>query len=162
MIYFWNDKQLARDLKNSAISEWYKFIYFLLYLYVPKLIESLESFAPKHHPLESSWILLILIIGFFIGIWLFYILYKTNAKGDGVHFIERYVCLTFPLIIRFSVIGIPIILLASLPLIMLLNGLGFEAHSSGLILAAIIVIPFLTFYYLRLLTLLKIASGQRD
>jgi len=170
MIYFWNDKQLARDLKNGAISEWHKFIYLMLYFFVPALFRLIGHILPHKHTEDiekSFWMFSLTLIVIPLGLLFFYFLYKTNEKGDGLHFIERYICLTFPLIIRIMAIFIPAIVLGATLSAMFVvhshNALGEDASIFVLMaLPVAIVIALLVYYYLRFVTLLKIASGQTE
>jgi hypothetical protein len=147
MIYFWNDKQLARDLKNNLVSEKHKFIYFMIYMLLPILAR-----------LNQINILgLTYTLGFILGIfaaiaiwaWVFYFFYKTNKNGDGKNFIERYICLAFPLSVRCYIFSIPAFLL-----------IFFYPQTA--ILVFIFFICMIAWLFDRMYTLFRIASGQMD
>ena len=97
-MYILNYKQLAEDLRDHKVSEREKLYYIIgtVVLSTPLLIPS----APANHnditgELVGIFILILLTILGTIFI------YHKNQQGDGKNFIERYVCLSFPI----SIIG---------------------------------------------------------
>ena len=97
-MYILNYKQLAEDLRDHKVSEREKLYYIIgtVVLSTPLLIPS----APANHnditgELVGIFILILLTILGTIFI------YRKNQQSDGKNFIERYVCLSFPI----SIIG---------------------------------------------------------
>jgi len=164
MICLWNDKKLARDLKNDAVSQRHKFIYFLMYVIVPFF---LSGFTGSDSSQKSEEMLASLqlnhtfsLLFYSIGIGAIAALcwfYKTNQKGDGVHFIERYVCLTVPISIRTGIAGF-LAIFVPLMVILLMGKTGAP------LLRYLPALPLLVqiYFWIRMNTLFKTASGQME
>lgn len=169
MIYFLKDKKLAASLKASTISERDKFIYFLIFLFAPVLLRFIGLLYAPHSYAGSErlqdpyfqWIVLGLLP---IGILIFYLFYKINTKGDGLHFIERFICLNFPLSIHLMLIGfiggIMGALIMSISSIM--NLLHNDIVMGSIIIVTVLGVILLGYYCARMVMLLKIASGQKE
>lgn len=98
-----NYKQLARDLRDNKVSEKQKLQYFIALA----VITTIGSFAPSVDYVGNMPMLIVDILIAIIGLFMMIMLYRQNQNGDGKHFLERYICLSFPmLVIMFMVIFI--------------------------------------------------------
>lgn len=100
-MYLWNTDGLAQELKEGTLSESDKFKYF----YILTIIISIawgstfymaEAQFSLSDIIQSILDIIIVIIGT-------YFCYAINRDGDGKNFIERYICLNFPILIKFVV-----------------------------------------------------------
>ena len=97
-MYLLNYKQLAEDLRDNKVSEREKLYYMIgtVVLSTPLLVPS----APAN-PDDITGELVGIFILISITILGTIFTYRKNQQGDGKNFIERYVCLSFPI----SIIG---------------------------------------------------------
>ena len=93
-----NYKQLARDLRDNKVSEREKLYYIIgtVVLSAPLLIPH----APANYDDITGELVGIFILTLLTILGTIFI-YRKNQQGDGKNFIERYVCLSFPI----SIIG---------------------------------------------------------
>lgn len=110
-MYFWKVNALAEDLKNRRVTQRQKMQYYLantlLYLssvYITGLI------AVKPNLLTGINILL----GLAITAGGILLCYKANSQGDDEEFIDRMVCLSWPISMRMIVVLIPIYIASAL------------------------------------------------
>jgi len=103
-MYFWNVDALVQDLKQNRVSGYDKFLYYLVGI----LFIQVAIFLGRTNLLEF-------ILGLGISIWGIYSCYQVNKAGDNQNFIERMICLSFPIGIRFVVIFTLIGLVTFLP-----------------------------------------------
>ena len=102
-MYILNYKQLAEDLRDHKVSEKQKLQYFIALA----VITTIGSFAPSVDYVGNIPMLIVDILIAIIGLFMMIMLYRQNQNGDGKHFLERYICLSFPmLVIMFMVIFI--------------------------------------------------------
>lgn len=147
----WNDKKLARKLRNNAISEKekfkYYFIYVLLYMLPPIYCKPLER-APGVL-VELLFFTLIYLIGL-------YYTYSTNCKGDNKAFIERSLCLSIPIAVRRFVLELLFVIIgvAVLP--------DNPRSNETAVFTTFVNFVDLIFYYYRLNKCIKIASSLPD
>lgn len=94
-MHFFNVNAVARELKANKISEHEKVKYF----FGLSLIEALAYGGSN---------ILIWLLGILIFIGGFYFAYRANKQGDNKNFIERYICLSFPIAILFLITSIAI------------------------------------------------------
>lgn len=97
-MYFLNYKQLAEDLRDHKISEKQKLHYLIATMIIFSIIYT-SRLMPYDGDITMALIadvltLLMIIIGLVI-------IYQKNQQWDGKHFLERYLCLWFPI----SIIG---------------------------------------------------------
>ena len=106
-MYWWNIKALASELKSGKVSPFEKFKYFFAFMLVTSIfVELIYLFPLPESPTlfdyaSSILVILITILGLILC-------YKSNKKGDNKDFIERFVCLSWPITIRLIVIIIAI------------------------------------------------------
>jgi hypothetical protein len=97
-MYLWNSKSLALGLREGLLSERETFKYFLgatlLALLQFQLLLMLGSggFSPQG--------LIFGAVNLFIAVIGSVVVYKTNSEGDSKNFIERFVCISFPVNIK--------------------------------------------------------------
>ena len=105
-----NYKQLARDLRDNKVSEREKFSYVigLLILSAPLLVPTTPINAHDiTADLISAFVFILIMIAGTV------LLYRKNQQGDGKNFLERYICLSFPIGIISGFLGIMSILITS-------------------------------------------------
>ena len=115
MIYFWNINSLIKDLRNGLVSEYEKMIYFVLTLLFQNNIRPLggiQTLKVIQNSMVIQNINISLMDSAFSLLHLFIVLmgifycFQMNKKGDNKNFIERFICLTVPLAVRFFVFGL--------------------------------------------------------
>ncbi len=100
MITFFRTYQLAEQLRNNAVPEKHKF----LYLTIPLLTERINWVLKSHFQVgnffESSPYrsLLFYLLGM-MTMWL------INSRGDNRHFLDRFICLSFPAWFKVNLLG---------------------------------------------------------
>ena len=100
-MYFWHTDALAQELKEGTVSESEKFKYFFtLFILISIAWSTTNFFEPDEFTLSNIIQSIIDIIIVIVGT---YLCYAINREGDGINFIERYVCLNFPIFIKFTV-----------------------------------------------------------
>jgi len=137
-MYLWNTKALARELREGTLSEREKFKYLLANVVLYALLLELASYSPLEYSESNLLMSLFSIIATIVGT---YICYRTNQNGDGVKFIERYICLGVPLSIKILVLLIVAALLFAILM-------GVQEDTTILDSAVVIVITII--YYWRL------------
>ena len=96
---FINDRELARRFKADAVPARERFYYFLILTMGMVTVTSSYVVDALHRPI-NQWDIAIDIAMIILAFGGSILLFKTNAKGDNKEFIERYVCLGFPIIIQ--------------------------------------------------------------
>jgi hypothetical protein len=110
-MYFWNTYALAKELKEGTLDQKEKVKYFIIFVLTEYLFFDLAYLLDEpsaiNYPFEP--IFYTLIVGFGI-----YLCFRINQRGDNSEFIDRFVCIGFPIAIRFIValIGIVFVLAA--------------------------------------------------
>ncbi len=124
MFYFWHVDDLVHDLRAGIVTEYEKMRYFL-WTVVLHSAQGL-SFMKDISPAEKSLISVFVLIGLFILIWGIYHCYRMNKQfGDNKNFIERFVCLSFPLGIKIGVLS-ALLFIAVLALVAIIIALIFS------------------------------------
>lgn len=156
-MHFFRDKELALRLKNNEVPSKEKLLYLLFYI----MLINLSSFPIERVKVEAADVYCWLIgtILYIIGIA---ICYRTNSLGDNKEFIERLICLIFPVSIRVAIISlmifcplllISVFILKLYPLISLNVALAGETIIYGFFFVVSIC------YYFRLNKMFKIAAN---
>lgn len=163
MIYFWNDKQLARDFQNNLVSEKHKFIYFLIFylsMLVPGMLAQLDAHSATAPQTAMPYGPGIGFCSLIVQVASFFYLYKINQRGDGKAFIERVISLMFPLTIRMIAITVPLMILLIAIAVLIKHGSMFPEASImfGISFGLIIY----GYYITRMRRLFLIASGQEN
>ena len=94
-MYFFNVNQLSKDLARNRVSERDKAIYFALLCAVTVLTSPLIRIYEYSTVLLLTETLGLTVLGT-LGIWL---TYKTNQAGDGRRYLDRFVCLSWPVLL---------------------------------------------------------------
>jgi hypothetical protein len=100
---FIRDRELALRLKNNAVSSKEKFIYLLLSGILTTI--PLSSFYGKVTE-YNQWDICSDIATFVIVIAGAFVCYRTNKRGDDKEFIERYICIGFPVGIQTGLLAL--------------------------------------------------------
>ena len=170
MIYLWNSKQLARDFKNNAVSELHKFIYFVFYPFVLTtfhiltsssliITDKIEKIAlHDDHALSLRFDFLEVIL----STVLCYCLYQINKKGDGLQFVERYISLSFPVLLSILIFGIILLFPYGYPGNSIFEAFGASPTIASILSSIVVLILSSLYFYLRMKILFKIASGQME
>lgn len=101
-MYLWNIKKLREDLKENRVSSREKMKYFLVFMLVVggSFYVGLgfgDAGIPYGYTLfEALAFIIITIAGMLVC-------YQANKQGDDKEFIERFICIGFPIGIRISV-----------------------------------------------------------
>lgn len=96
-MYYWNIKGLAENLKNGTVSQRDKMKYFLFNLLAWSFTIYLIEYCPEE-PNEMFFVRCIFeLSAVIIGVLL---CYKVNEQGDNKEFIDRFICLSWPIAIR--------------------------------------------------------------
>ncbi len=106
--YFWNIKELRRELAQGTLTENARFIFLLIYVVTTAI--ALEFMGPVAEPNAWDNLLRAGSIGIpLLGtVWL----YRQNGASRGRRFLERYLSLGWVFLIRFVVFSLPVLLLA--------------------------------------------------
>jgi hypothetical protein len=118
-MYLWNYNKLADDFKNDKVTEQEKFKYFFLNLLIGYFfLELLQYSQTKNPTLENIILSSIGILGTIIAVS---ILYKKNKQNDNRTFIERYICLSIPIMIKMFVFSLITIFVCSIIIAIILG-----------------------------------------
>jgi len=150
---FWRYDELASRLKAGKVSEKEKFYYFFIFMlcwYLSSVPHISQSF--NNVDKINIWLSLISLILLTFGLSC---LYKTNKKGDDKNFIERVVCLSFPIGIRLVAFSIPVF---SIAFIIGTYGANMAVYMK---LGVGYGIAFMLYYYYALYHGIKIAAGKQ-
>ena len=151
---FINDRELAIRFKEGAVPAKERLYYFIIFIMATTLPMSSFLYIYFYHSINKWDIYIdvfILIVTFFTTIFL----YRTNAKGDNKEFIERFVCIGFPVTIRMlSFLVIFSIVFYFVIEIMTRNGIPEETSVYEFILVVVCAV----YFYFRLTQSIKIAS----
>lgn len=171
-IIFFNDKKLAHDLKEDKVSSTEKLFYLLFFLIGSQLLGIIFARLPKIINYNKDgcinscgesfyWYFLIIpIVSLLIKGYGIILSYKINSKGDDKRFLERVMCLLFPIAIRMAILLIFIKFLVSVTKDFFVNSAS-SLDIADLIMAtdkmsAVIVAVY---FCLRLKESIKIASS---
>ena len=172
---FFKDRDLASRLRNDQVSSKEKLIYLLVFLLFISFALSIASCSKESNHIENFVFAIMETIGLIIC-------YQTNQKGDGKNFIERYICLGFPICIRAIVMTIAMVIIVLLitavvticvlftPLIELLpeeqtmNKLFSELNNEDSFIYSVFSFIFSAFFciyfYIRMKKSIKIAATE--
>ena len=100
-MYFWKTESLAAELRNGTLSQKDRFKYLLAFMTITAIFTELSYYiseAPSTVAISEST--LVIFITIFGTVWC----YIANKSGDDREFIERFVCLSIPVLIHLTVI----------------------------------------------------------
>lgn len=99
-MYFWNTVALARELKSRSLSQSERMKYYLVSSTMYALFSEMNGYNNTSPSLISIIQSTVVVVAIVVGI---IFCYRINSKGDGQEFIDRFVCLSWPILIRFVV-----------------------------------------------------------
>lgn len=102
-MYLWNTNALAKELKEGTLSEREKFKYLLVSVVLQMLMLELINYMPTDYSHVAALVSILNILAVVVGT---YLCYETNQDGDGVKFVERYICLSLPISVKILVLFI--------------------------------------------------------
>lgn len=156
-MYFWNTNALARQLKSRTLAQSEKLKYLLATITLYAL--SLEILPIISSPRSSLGIIqsITSVTLAFVGTLL---CYKVNSRGDNQEFIDRYICLGWPLTVKIFLLCLAIYVVY-IVIGVAIKGEDFEKSLDSpsvfdLIFTALIAIIF----YWRLATHLRWVSSE--
>lgn len=93
----WNTKKLRGELLSGDVSEREKMQYFLATMILYSVSGQLSGgeYSGGYFWAGLISVVSVTIIGIIIS-------YKSNNKGDGVNFIERFICISWPITIKIT------------------------------------------------------------
>jgi len=100
-MYLWNTEALAVKLKDGELSQNERFKYFFIFIVLTALLMEVCLYVgeiPSVITITEGAVVLIMTIGGTL------LSYKKNKDGDNKDFIDRYVCLSIPILIKITVL----------------------------------------------------------
>ena len=159
VMYWWNIKALAKELKAKKVSQLEKFKYFfaisivaVVYLEFVYLVPLLEELTTLDVVGSLAYIFLVVLGTIFC--------YKANKEGDNKEFVDRFICLSWPIGIRIAAI-----LIATLVLILIVGysiaGDAFDTYIEKTTIIDVMVfdVGFTLAFYLWVRKYLLYVSG---
>ncbi|BGE83680.1 hypothetical protein Ms3S1_01160 [Methylosinus sp. 3S-1] len=159
-----NDRELALRFKNGAVSSKERFIYFFTFILLseaPYFYKYIFADNRRDFDLYEDIIMLAITI---VGTIACYI---SNKTGDNREFVERYVCISFPVSVRATIFCIIIIIVslviyvaASIEIYFLKISLCSECKLDDLMDAwgSLVVTSAMIYFFHRLNTSIKLAA----
>jgi hypothetical protein len=152
----WNVNALAKDLAASRVSERDKLLFLLANLLFAAVMSELDKYRVVN---PNAWHLTTSVLAIGIVAVGTVLCYRANKKGDGKHFMERYICLSVPVTIRLAFVLVCVLLLLYLA-VPVLSGEefrdGLSVHSS--FISAVLLVISSALYYGWLVILLRRVS----
>jgi H+/Cl- antiporter ClcA len=107
-MYLWDVNKLSEQLITNSVTEKDKMKYLIGYITIGAISGEVSYWSGvgmnslNYFDYLNGFIsVLLTIIGTFIC-------YRANQVGDGQKFVERFICLSVPIIIRIIIIGFPV------------------------------------------------------
>ncbi len=157
-MHFIKDKALAERFKHHEVPSRERFYYLVIMEVLVALLltnfffHSLATDDWIYFPI-NHWNIADDILSVMLPLFGTILLYCTNAKGDDKEFIERYICISFPVIIQTL-----LVIIAAFGAILMLT--DWADHEEGTLYDVLLSLLFYGYYYFRLYKCIKIASGQ--
>ncbi len=115
-MYFWNTGALASELQKETVTESEQVKYLVATILLYEILPFLTSWIPNTVDiwsfLDGAVSVSIMVIGALVCA-------KANRQGDNKNFLTRFICLSWPLGIRFVVLMLPTYLVVEIILRML-------------------------------------------
>jgi len=161
-MYVWNTTKLASDLKADAVSERDK----RNYLIAGSVLVSLSIYLAPMDGVEPNQLVLIeAVVAILITIVGIAICHDVNDGGDKRAFLDRFVCMSFPLMIRLLALGIAIVIPVAV-VFALVDPAAFDQYAEGGSYTAADVLGSLgfqvLFYWRMKLHLARIAGARAE
>jgi hypothetical protein len=154
-MFFWKTKQLRNELITDSISEKEKMKYLLATMTLFAVSEQLggSDFSGGYFLAETLSIIFVTIIGILVC-------FDANSQGDGNNFIERFICISWPITIKITTF---IMIFLVLMLLLLGKDVDFSEASKGSAIDIFILIIFEVVYFWRIkVHLAFIAKGDNS
>jgi hypothetical protein len=153
-MYFWNTKALAIELQEGSVDQKEKMKYFVIFMLSTYVIFDLSLYMQEDY--SSNYFILSLADTGLMMIAV-YLCYRINRDGDDSEFIDRFVCLSLPIAIRFifAIFGF----LLGLVILSVIIGDSFDPWAEeGSLLEGIEILLFEILFYWRIWVAMKWAS----
>ena len=119
-IIFLNDKKLAQNLREGEVSESEKLFYFLFFLIILPAFSILEDLFFSELAISNNkaggnqifYTVFLEMIPYIIALYSFVFCYKLYIKKKGVLFVDKAICLLFPIYIKVFALKLLLIILA--------------------------------------------------
>jgi hypothetical protein len=138
-MYFWKVKPLVEDLKNGQVTQRQKMYYYLanaFFVFMAIYVCGMVASTPNVFTAIEMLLGLLLTIGGVL--WC----YEANRQGDDAEFIDRMVCLSWPITMRLLVV----IIVTYVIYAMLFLG---ENGAEGTTIVDVIITTIYTAYYYK-------------
>jgi hypothetical protein len=160
IMYWWNVSKLAEDLTNDRVTERERFKYYLADAIVMNAVVQLVIYVGQPFTMWYALSSLAAVVISIVGIVL---CYRVNKAGDDADFIERIVCLGWPVTIKLAVLfGVIMIVIAIVGEIMTqhyyMSSTGPEALNELLSLVYEIVLYLMLYKYIKMVSHAKKAQ----
>lgn len=153
---FINDKELARRMRDGNIKSSERFYYFLIFMVGITIFMMNSTNSVMYNGEYNKWDIALDKLAFLATIIGSIILYKTNKRGDDKEFIERYICLGFP--VAMQMLGISLALFATYILLSEIQVIEMPEETTVVDYLLTLIVEL--YFYIRLNKAMKIASGQ--
>lgn len=155
---FFRDRELATRFKNGNVTQRECFSYYIVISVIYCIVFSSPALYIMSFIGVNKWTLitdLFVLVSTIIGsIYVF----KTNSKGDNKNFVERCVCIGFPVVIQAFLLMMAFSIVLGIVLVIIqMDHLLDEASIFDLFT----MIFFQAYFFIRLNGSIQIASGQR-
>jgi hypothetical protein len=98
-MYFWRVDQLVKDLRAGIVPEYDKMKYLLFGLLLAYFFTNMAGPATRIPGINA----VLSLLECFILIWGVYHCFAINREHDNKNFLERFICLSFPLVLQLAV-----------------------------------------------------------
>jgi len=155
---FINDRNLALRFRDNAVPSKERFLYFIFSMVLATILTTSIAVAPLYKETINNFDVisdLIYLASVIVGV---IACYTTNKNGDGKEFIERMICIGFPVMIITFLISF----FASIFYFMITT--AFDWHKPADVTTVYDLPPVLfstLYYYWRLNSSIRIAAGVR-
>lgn len=105
-IYIWDIKSLVKDFKEGKVSQHEKMKYFFITSLGMLIILLSSNYLPLFNEINPLAAFIDVSLQLIIFITGFILVYKSNKSGDNKSFIDRFICLSFPIGVRLFVFAI--------------------------------------------------------
>lgn len=157
-MYFFRDRALAERFRKNEVPSWERFRYYILILILVTII-STKTIAHYWATQLNIWAIAIDAALLFLTVIGTYLCYTTNSKGDGREFIERMVCIGFPVLVQMLLLTLVFSVLATF-IVGFVYGLDEGNIPADETIFDLIGVTFVIgYYYVRLNSSIRIASG---
>ncbi|MFC6486880.1 hypothetical protein [Nitratireductor sp. GCM10026969] len=151
---FVRDRELAQRFRNGAVSSRERLLYYLIFTTVTIALFSSSFTAGAEEEGASRWDLVLDIFYIVVQLAGVLVCYSTNRRGDDREFIERMVCIGFPVgiqtfLICLLLIGYYVVASFFFP--------GTDLSGYPYILP-VVTLPVI-YYYWRLNASIRVAAG---